>query len=321
MRGVASALGFVVITVVIAFGAAGIVAGMDAPPTGGDRPELTQPGDAKVTPQLDAIEADLTALADQVDALGTEARGALAALAGSDLETVDGAIAQGDTLVADIQGRTAALQATFAALPIVGTPAAEYELSPAVRSRADRLRAALTTTDGLGDAWGRLTTGSVAASRLSGLLSDHVDAVLAAAELGRHASYAKAAKALDPADAALKQARTMRDTLTKTVDVTVLDQWLKRNEAYDAALRKLYTSLRDSKGKVNADVRAAIKGETAAKANLPPDDRGLIVIMSDIGRGGMNDAVITIEEARGRLADALRPPVDEGSQPVPTVAP
>jgi hypothetical protein len=119
----------------------------------------------------------------------------------------------------------------------------------------------------------------------------------------------------------MTRARALRDTLAKTVDVTTLDQWLDRNVAYDVALRKLYTSLRDSKGKVNKDVRDAIKGEQDAKARLPPDARGLILIMSDIGRGGMNDAVIAIEEARGKLGDALRPPVDEGSQPVPTVAP
>ncbi len=294
---------------------------MDAPPAGGNRPELTQRGDAIVTPQLDAAEADLAALADQVDALGTQARGALAALVGSDMATVDGAITQGDGLVTDIQQRTAALQAIFAAMPVVGTPAAGYELSPAVRARAERLRAALSTTDGLGQAWTRLTTGSVTATKLSSLLTEHVDAVLAATELGRTASYAKAVKALDPADAAMTKARALRDTLARTVDVTTLDQWLDRNVAYDVALRKLYASLRDSKGKVTGDVRDAIKGERDAKGQLPPDARGLILIMSDIGRGGMNDAVIAIEEARGKLGDALRPPVDEGSQPVPTVAP
>jgi adenosylcobinamide amidohydrolase len=38
---------------------------------------------------------------------------------------------------------------------------------------------------------------------------------------------------------------------------------------------------------------------------LPPDTRGLVVIMADIGRGGMNGAVITIEEAKGKLSAAL----------------
>ena len=47
--------------------------------------------------------------------------------------------------------------------------------------------------------------------------------------------------------------------------------------------------------------------EREAKDRLPPDSRGLIIIMADIGRGGMNGAVITIEEARGALAAAAEP--------------
>ena len=46
--------------------------------------DLTAAGDAEVIPQLDATATDLSALADQVDALSTQARGALAALNGSD---------------------------------------------------------------------------------------------------------------------------------------------------------------------------------------------------------------------------------------------
>ena len=51
------------------------------------------------------------------------------------------------------------------------------------------------------------------------------------------------------------------------------------------------------------DVRDAIAAERAAKERLPADSRGLILIMAEIGRGGMNHAVIAIEEARGALAD------------------
>ncbi len=35
--------------------------------------------------------------------------------------------------------------------------------------------------------------------------------------------------------------------------------------------------------------------------------------MAEIGRGGMNGAVITIEEARAKLADALEPPAAAAS--------
>jgi hypothetical protein len=91
------------------------------------------------------------------------------------------------------------------------------------------------------------------------------------------------------------------------VDVTVLDQWLERNESYDTALRGLYVALDKVGGRVTDKVRNAIAAEKEARTRLPPDSRGLIVIIADIGRGGMNGAVIAIEEAKARLADALAP--------------
>ena len=62
--------------------------------------------------------------------------------------------------------------------------------------------------------------------------------------------------------------------------------------------------------------RAAIKAEADARARLPPDTRGLVIIMAEIGRGGMNGAVIAIEEARAKLADAI-----DSESPTPTTEP
>jgi hypothetical protein len=56
-----------------------------------------------------------------------------------------------------------------------------------------------------------------------------------------------------------------------------------------------------SKGKVTDRVKAAFDELTAAQAVLPPDSRAMIVIMADVARGGLNQAVISIEDARGRL--------------------
>ena len=55
--------------------------------------------------------------------------------------------------------------------------------------------------------------------------------------------------------------------------------------------------------------------------SLPPDTRGLVVIMAEIGRGGMNGAVITIEEARAKLADALEPPPAASDEPAASDGP
>lgn len=317
-RTILAALLWLLAALAIAFGAAGLVTAVDAPPDAGElRPELTAEGDAAVTPALDAIESDLAAIATQVDALGTQARGALASLAGQDLDTVAAAVAAGDELLLDIELRRAAVATALGEVPVIGTPEGAYAVSTAVRERYDRLRAAVTAVDGLDGAWARLTSGSLAASRLSASLAAHDDAVLAAAELGRDARYRAAANALDDADAAIADARALRDVLANTVDVSVLDQWLDRNVDYDEALRGLYEALDGVGGRVTPGVRDAIDAERAAKDRLPPDPRGMVIIMADIGRGGMNGAVIAIEEARGHLMDALEPEPDASSTTTP----
>ncbi|MBI3746005.1 MAG: hypothetical protein HY264_05675, partial [Chloroflexi bacterium] len=57
--------------------------------------------------------------------------------------------------------------------------------------------------------------------------------------------------------------------------------------------------------KVTDAVKQAFAEESAARSQLPPDTRGLVVIIADIGRGGLNQAVIAIEQARVRLDLAL----------------
>lgn len=305
VRRVLAALGWVVAVLAISLGAAGLVTALDAPPGSVERPELTRRGDALVTPLLDAQEAELRRLADDVTALAAEARTALTSLNGTDLEAVEGAVAAGDALVMAIRDRSAAIARALDDVPLIGTPDGAYQLAEAVRGRHARLAAAPSATARLGAAWVRLTTGSIAASRLSGLLAAHDEAVLAAAALGRDARYAEAVTTLDDAQAAIAAARVMRDRLAATVDVTTLDAWLDRNADYDTALRALYVALDDVGGRVTSAVREAIDAERAAKEGLPPDSRGLILIMAEIGRGGMNSAIVAIEEARGSLADAL----------------
>jgi hypothetical protein len=103
----------------------------------------------------------------------------------------------------------------------------------------------------------------------------------------------------------IEQARGLRDNLAGSTDVATLTAWIDTNAAYDAALRRLYDALSESKGRVTDRVRDAFAAEQAARAQLPSDTRGLVVIMSDIARGGLNQAVIAIEEARGALSAAL----------------
>ena len=302
-------LAWVALMVAVGLGAAGIVNAVDHVPGGGARPELTSAGDGEVLPMLDAATTDLSALADQVAALGVQARGALAALNGVDTSTVDEAIAAGDEIVADLRVRTAAIRRELATVPYVGTPSAPILLAPELAARHDALAAALDATEGLDDAWSRLTIGSVSATRLGDLLATHDDLVGQAAQQGRAARYDQAMDLLRQADAAITQAGSLRDQLANTVDVTVLNEWLGRNANYDKALLAEYealsvvgTRITEAQSQAIAEAKAA---EKAARDRLPPDTRGLVVIMAEIGRGGMNGAVIAIEQARGRLSDAI----------------
>ena len=218
---------------------------------------------------------------------------------------MDGAIAAGNRLVSDLRTRTLALRRELAAVPYVGTPGVSIALSVDVAARHAALVAAIDATEGLDDAWERLTLGSISATRMSDLLARHDDLVVQAAALGRAAKYDQAMTVLDQADATIAQARELRNQLANTVDVTVLDEWLNRNADYDVALRGLYKAISTVGGRVTDATRKAIAAEQAAKDRLPPDTRGLVVIMAEIGRGGMNGAVIAIEEARGKLIAAI----------------
>ena len=132
------ALAWTAIVIVIALGGAGLVVGLDHPPGSAGRPDVTASGDAVVVPMLDAAESDLADLADQVEALGTQARGALAALNGSDPAVSDAAIAEGDRLVRDVVARTAAIRRSLASVPYIGTPEAGLFVSDPVVERHAR---------------------------------------------------------------------------------------------------------------------------------------------------------------------------------------
>jgi hypothetical protein len=304
-RRVASALVWLALVLVIALGAAGLVSGADHQPGTPARPELTYTRDGEVDAALDTATRDLEALVDQVAALGVQARGALSALNGTATSTVDGAIAEGSRLLDGMLAQTSAVRRTLLTVPYVNRADAGLLVSSSRVARHAALVAGLDATDGLQDAWVRLTTGSVNAVRLSTLLDRHDVEVTQAAALGRAARYEDAIERLDDAEATIEEARTLRNQLANTVDVTILDAWLARIANYDVALRALYVAYSNVGNRVTDELHDAQAAEAAARDDLPSDPRGMVVIMAEIGRGGMNGAVIAIEQARGRLISAI----------------
>ena len=146
-------------------------------------------------------------------------------------------------------------------------------------------------------------------------------------KLGSEGQYSLAVKQLDLSDPTLTKAAALRDSLANTVDTSTLTQWLNRNAAIDTALRHLYTLLALTGGTATPDVTAALAQVQVARQQLPPDTRGLIVIMSSIAQGGLNQAVIQIEQARGQLSAAIEQltaspgPSANPSLPAPTPSP
>lgn len=303
LRRTSLALAWLAAALAIALGAAGIVAALDHLPGGTGRPELTWTADRAVEPDLDLAGEDLLALGEAVGTLGGDGRAALAALVARDDDALAASIAAGTLQLDAIDAAAARLEARLAGIPL-DAPDAELRHSPAVIARHRTMVDALAVVPPLRPAWERLAVGVAPAAELTDRLLAHDEIAGEAVRLGGAGEYRDAIVRIDAASAELAAAREIRDRLAATVDVATLDDWLARNEAYDAALRDLWAALRRSRGRVNAEVRTAAAAERAARAALPPDARALVVILGDVARGGLNQAVIEIEEARGRLIDA-----------------
>ena len=297
-------LAWLAAALVVALGSAGIVAGLDQPPTTGARPELTYGADRQIEPSLDAATRDLHAVADQVDALAGQGRDALTALVSGDTPELQAAIATGDAQVAGINASVATLRRRLAALPPLDAAAAA-RFGPVTLARYGTLVAALPSVDTLSDDWAGLAAGSVPAVELTQHLAAHDRIAGEAVRLGAAGQYAAAIRTLAGASAELAAARIVRDQLASLVDTSTLDSWIDRNATYDTAVGDLWAAVLASPARVTDAARSAAAREEAAKARLPKNTSALVVILDDIARGGLNQAVIAIEDARGRLLDAL----------------
>ena len=304
IRGFAVRLLWLLLAILIALGGAGLVAAMDHVPGTPSRAELTWAGDEAARPALDAATTELERLTTSVETLGTTARLALAQVIAGQLDSLPDTIATGTTELDVVDAQSRALDASLAAVPGTGRGAA-LRLSADLRQRFDELGATRLLTIGLAADWAAFTGRANDAASLFGLLSEHDQQTAAAARQGSAAHYAVALKELDGSDATMARVRSLRDRLAATTDVSTLDEWLRRLDAYDVALRTLYQGLLDSKGRLTDSIKAAFAAEEAALAGLPADNRGLVLIMSDVARGGLNQAVISIEQARGSLNAAL----------------
>jgi hypothetical protein len=304
LRRLIAALVWAAIAVLVALGGAGIATELNHPPGGDARPELTWAGDQASTPALDAATAKLQVLSGAVDALGSSSRRALASFIAGDTQGLTTALSAGTDQLAAVSGASDGLQSALGAVPYTGADAT-LRVSPATRDRYGQLAATPDLTKNLEADWDVLSARAMAASVVPDLLALHDQQTAAAAKEGEAGHYQQALSLLDAPDATIVQARKLRDGLAENADVSTLTQWIDRQAAYDTALRQLYKAMLGSKGRVTGAVRSAFAAEEAAKGALPTDTRGIVAIMGDIARGGLNQVVIDIERARGALAEAL----------------
>jgi hypothetical protein len=324
VRRLAIAVAYLVLMTVFALGGAGIVAGWSHPPGTAARAELTWHGDETLGPALDGASASLVSIGADVDHLALLARGTIAALTAADQPAITNALTEGQATAVTIRDAAAALRTKVQALP-GGDPADALRYGGETRARLAAVLAAIEVAEGLGRPWALLTSGTLQASQLMDLLNRHDETVAAAAAQGRGGDYPGALATLATATALLDSAMPIRDQLANTADVSTLDDWVGRNRRYDDALVGLYSALGDAKGTITEAVRAAYAAEGVARSQLPPDPRALTVIIAEIGRGGLNQAVIEIEQASSRLTLDLQAvtswtgPASRSARPMPVV--
>ena len=298
------AFAWLVVALLVALGGAGVASALNRTPGTDGRPELTWAGDRAAAPALDAATAKLRALSDAVDGLGGSARSALTDLVGGDAVALSSTLDAGSAQLVQVRAAHDALVASLAEVPGADDPAGLY-VSAATRRRYAELGKTPALTTQLEGDWAVLSARALAASSIPALLAKHDVQTTAAAAEGSAGHYKQAIALLDAPVTTLQKVAVARDGLAKSADVSTLTSWIDRNNAYDAALGNLYTSLLTAKGRVTAAVRAAFAREQAARAALPKDTRAIVVIMSDIAQGGLIQAVIDIEKIRGSLASAL----------------
>ena len=305
LRRLVRGIAWMALLAVLAASGAGLVGETFHAPGSPARAELTWQGDTAIAARLDVAAAQLATIAADCTELATYAKTALTEVSSTDPSRLRTALEAGGLVAARIDDQTKALRTSLVGLPGDGPTAALDYSNPTLVRRAAIL-AAIDAAGGVASQWQAVTGRAVDAAGVTSLISQHDQTVLSAAQQGVAGKYAAAIPILDDALALIDQIRDLRVRLIAGAEDTVLDEWIERNTTYVQALKKLYAALVKSKGKPGTvEVQAANREVQLAQANLPPDRRTIIVIVSEVARGGLTQAVLAIEDAHGRIDDAI----------------
>jgi len=299
--------GWTILYAAFAAAGAGLIGESFHAPGSPARAELTYSGDAALGARLDDAAARLHAIANQVDTLSADAKTALEEVADTDPTRLRAALEDGGQTATSIATATRDLKESLAGLPGDG-PGAAVTYSNATLVRRAAIISAIDTSSGLASLWQTVTGGAANAGHLINLIDSHDATVLQAAAKGRAHAYSEGAKILDSALDTIAEVQQLRTTLISDTGDTVLDEWIRRTSNYDKALQALYRALVKSHGAITIDVQSKRRDEQAAFAELPPDRRTIIVIVSEVARNGLTEAILAIDDASGRIDDALAGP-------------
>lgn len=300
LRGVAWAA----LLALLAASGAGLIDGTWHAPGSPERAELTWAGDSSIAGRLDVATTELRRIAADVEELSTAAKSALAEVASTDPTRLSAALEHGTEVASAIDSAALDLRDALVGLPGDG-PNAAIEYSNAALVRRAAILAAVDSAGSLASHWAQVTARAADAAQLLALIARHDETVLQAAAKGVAGAYKEAIPILDQALLTVADVKTLRQRLLASTEPTVLDEWIDRNGTYDQALRALYAALVASKGKITVTVQSARREERAAFDLLPPDRRTIIVIVAEVARGGLTQAVLAIEEASGHIDEAL----------------
>ncbi len=298
----ARALAWLTAVLLIAVGVGGVATAATPVPDEGHRPELYARAEAALAPGLAGITIDLEALQVQAEHLATTSRRALVDLAARDADALSGDLDAGDAIVIEVGTLATRVDAALGALPY---GVASDRLGARMQARLAAAVDAVDAVRPLAGDWGRLSGAAVPAISITSHLEQHDVTAFEATQEGTAGRYAAALERLTGATAELDAAKVIRDRLAQSVDTSTLDAWIERNRTYDTALVRLYTALEASPDHATPEVLAAFAEVEAAQKLLPPDTRALIVIIGDLAQGGLNQAAIAVEEARGALTVAV----------------
>jgi hypothetical protein len=303
-----SGIAWTMLAIAVALGSAGLTAQLSHVPGGPQRQELTWGADEALSTRLTAATASLKDIAANVDRMASAAKDALGSVTSVDPQTLQNDIERGNGAAVLITQGTEDLRNALAGLPGDGPDAAVVYSNPILVRRAQIL-AALDAALTLADSWNSVTAKSLDAARAAGLLNTHNQQVFDATQLvtgsPANPAYGDAVAKIETAKITLSDIASLRDLIVAGTDTNVLDQWINVNTAFDNALEGLYNALQASHGRNTVTVQAAYREEQNAFKNLPSDNRAIVVIVAQIAQGGLNQAVLAINDAQGRIDEVL----------------